>query len=179
MRHWILFFICLGPLFTSAQQSDTLSFPPKADTTDVNSIGAIVSAYYDVLQGEAGARDWDRFRSLFLPTARIDAVNYNQQGRVIPRLGTLEDYIRNSDAFFRRTDYYPREVTNKVQYYGHLAQVFSSYYASTYFAGQGLRPKRTNGVACFQLIFFEGRWWISNLVWNAEKRNQPVPARLD
>ena len=43
-----------------------------ADPEDVASVDAIVAAVYDVISGPAGeARDWDRFRSLFLPGARL------------------------------------------------------------------------------------------------------------
>lgn len=172
------FFFVLVALQLSAQTNHAQLKAAAPDTADVNSIDGIISAYYQVLQGEAGARDWTRFRSLFLPSARIDAVNYSKEGRAISRMGSLEDYIRNSDAFFRRSDYYPREVTNQVQYYGHMAQVFSSYYATTYFQNRS-QPNRTNGVACFQLLYFEGRWWIANLLWNSEKANSPVPTHLD
>jgi hypothetical protein len=45
---------------------------PQARAEDVTSIDAIINAVYDVISGPAGeARDWDRFRSLFLPEARL------------------------------------------------------------------------------------------------------------
>lgn len=43
-----------------------------ADPTDVASADAIVAALYDVISGPAGQkRNWDRFRSLFAPGARL------------------------------------------------------------------------------------------------------------
>ena len=57
--------IALSPASASAQDTPT---PPPADPADVESIGAIMLAVYDVISGDAGeARDWDRFRSLFVP----------------------------------------------------------------------------------------------------------------
>src|SRR5215469_14094644 len=45
---------------------------PAAKPEDVRSVDAIVGALYDVISGPKGqARDWDRFRSLFLPDARL------------------------------------------------------------------------------------------------------------
>ena len=39
---------------------------------DVASVDAIITALYDVISGPAGGkRDWDRFRSLFIPEARL------------------------------------------------------------------------------------------------------------
>ncbi len=46
---------------------------PKAKKADVESVDSLMAALYDVISGPAGkARDWERFRSLFLPdgTAR-------------------------------------------------------------------------------------------------------------
>ena len=44
---------------------------PEADPADVESIESIITAYYDVISGEAGQpRNWDRFHSLFAPEAR-------------------------------------------------------------------------------------------------------------
>ena len=42
---------------------------PRPD--DVKSPEAIVTACYDVISGPAGDRNWDRFRSLFVPDARL------------------------------------------------------------------------------------------------------------
>src|SRR5271154_7616598 len=45
---------------------------PAAKPADVASPDAILAATYDVISGPAGQpRDWDRFRSLFLPGARL------------------------------------------------------------------------------------------------------------
>ena len=53
----------------------TPSAPPPVEAAvpaDVASPEAIVAALYQVISGDAGvARDWDRFRPLFHPTARL------------------------------------------------------------------------------------------------------------
>jgi hypothetical protein len=59
------------PTPSSAQQ--------PADPADVESIGAIMTAVYDVISGDAGeARDWDRFHSLFVPGATLSPVGRPQ-----------------------------------------------------------------------------------------------------
>ena len=46
--------------------------PNSANPADVESIGAIIAACYDVISGPAGKkRDWERERSLFYPGARL------------------------------------------------------------------------------------------------------------
>ena len=39
----------------------------------MKSIDSILTALYGVISGPAGERDWNRFRSLFLPQARLTA----------------------------------------------------------------------------------------------------------
>ncbi len=62
--------------FPLAAQQPANARPPSVDSTprptakpsDVESVDAILKALYDVISGPAGQkRDWDRFRSLFLP----------------------------------------------------------------------------------------------------------------
>lgn len=46
--------------------------PPVADPSDVASIDAITAAVYESISGPAGQPgDWERFRSLFIPEARL------------------------------------------------------------------------------------------------------------
>src|SRR5689334_2117853 len=55
-----------GPSPTPSPQT------PAANPADVASIDSIIAALYDVISGPAGKkRDWDRFRSLFFPGARL------------------------------------------------------------------------------------------------------------
>ena len=44
---------------------------PKANPTDVSSVDAILASLYDVISGPPGQRDWNRFRSLFVPEGRL------------------------------------------------------------------------------------------------------------
>src|ERR1700761_8510823 len=54
---------------------------PTAKAWDVHSVDAIIAALYDVISGPAGqARDWNRFRSLFVPDARLIPVRRSKTG---------------------------------------------------------------------------------------------------
>src|ERR1700741_5646352 len=54
---------------TSGQELSSRVPPAKAG--DVKSIDSILAAVYDVISGPAGDRDWNRFRSLFVPEGRL------------------------------------------------------------------------------------------------------------
>src|ERR1700678_3150851 len=54
---------------------------PAANPADVSSPDAILAATYDTISGPAGQqRDWDRFRSLFIPGARLMSARLAKDG---------------------------------------------------------------------------------------------------
>src|SRR5580704_18246165 len=73
------------------QVSATTAAPPPAKPADVSSPDAILAATYDVISGPPGTRDWDRFRSLFVPGARLIAVQKAKDGNLGVRVLTSED----------------------------------------------------------------------------------------
>ena len=88
-----------APVPPGATASPTM--PPPARPGDVDTIDHILTAIYDVISGPAGApRDWDRFRSLFYPGARLIPSNRNDKGIVAARVLSPEDYVgRGKGAF--------------------------------------------------------------------------------
>src|SRR5262245_10327480 len=61
------------PALKSSGAGSTASSAPVANPNDVQSVNAMVAAIYDVISGPPGARDWNRFHSLFAKDARLIA----------------------------------------------------------------------------------------------------------
>jgi hypothetical protein len=72
------------------QEAAETPAPPAADPADVASIDAILAAVYEAISGPAGPRDWDRFRSLFIPEARLIALGRSQEGQIVKRAMDVE-----------------------------------------------------------------------------------------
>ena len=100
---------------------------PPARPEDVASIPAIMKATYDVISGPAGPRDWDRFRSLFAPGARLIPTACPQGQGCRPLVWTPEEYIQRAGQYFNSTPFYEIETNSIVEQYGHVAHVFSTY----------------------------------------------------
>ncbi|MFN7621484.1 MAG: hypothetical protein ACK5RN_15375, partial [bacterium] len=71
-----LFLACATPVAAQTPPASPPAAPaapaPAPAPADVASPEAIVAALYQVISGDIGvARDWDRFRALFHPTARL------------------------------------------------------------------------------------------------------------
>ena len=100
---------------------------PVARPEDVSSIDSIVHALYDVISGPAGDRDWDRFRSLFTPSAILVPMVPTPDGSTPVRVLTAEDYIARVGPFFGENPFYEVEAGRTLDRYGNVANAMSAY----------------------------------------------------
>jgi hypothetical protein len=145
-----------------------------ADPSDVNSIDALIKATYQVISGPAGPRNWDRFYSLFLPEAQMGAIKMSPQGQSSFRATSPQDYQKSNAPFFLKNGFYEEELKRNVMQFGNVATVQSSYQFR--FAPEGKVEQR--GVNYFTLVKSNGRWWISNITWQDEEKDLPLPMEL-
>lgn len=145
--------------------------PPAARPDDVRSMDAVIAATYDSISGSAGQkRDWDRFRSLFVPGARlIPAVAAN--GGATARVFSVEDYIGRSTPGLER-GFFEREIARKTDAFGNIAQVFSTYESRHAVADP---TPFARGINSFQLLKDGDRWWIVTIYWDSERPGNPIP----
>jgi hypothetical protein len=148
----------------------------EASPADVSSIDAIMKAVYDVISGDAGQkRDWDRFRTLFHKDARMIPSGKNQQTGVYgARALTPEDYIKRTEPVFAKEGFYEREKARRVELYGNIAHVFS-----TYESFHSLADKKPfmRGINSFQLMNDGKRWWVITIFWQGETADNPIPKK--
>jgi hypothetical protein len=138
-----------------------------ANPADVASIDAIMAAVYDVISGPAGERrDWNRMRSLFTANGRL-----MPKGGAGLRSGSVEDYIATSGPMLEERGFFERELARRVEQYGDIAHVFSTYEARQTETG----PVFMRGINSFQLVRHAGRWWVVSIMWQAESPQTPIP----
>jgi hypothetical protein len=146
---------------------------PAANPADVGSIDAIITALYDVISGPAGqARDWNRMRSLFIPGGRLMPAGPRPNGETGIRLFEVNDYVALSGAYLERVGFQEREIARRTEQFGHMAHVFSTYHGT-----METEPTEIRGINSIQLISDGGRWWIISVFWEAERDDNPLPAR--
>jgi hypothetical protein len=148
--------------------------PPPAKPADVASPDAILAATYDVISGPAAQkRDWDRFRSLFVPGARlIPTVAKKTGGGYETRVITPDEYAKFADAYFQKNGFAEREIARKAERYGNIIQIFSTY-ESRHDAGDAQPFAR--GINSFQLFYDGTRWWVVTIFWQEETPDNPLP----
>jgi len=162
----------LAPAALAAQDAPA---PPEARAEDVASPDAIITAVYDVISGPAGqARDWDRFRSLFMPGARLIPTGPRPNGGFGHSVLTPEDYVSRAGPSLERDGFFEREINRVEERYGPVLHAFSTYESRRTAADA---EPFARGVNSFQFFYDGTRWWVTTIYWFAETAEHPLPAR--
>jgi hypothetical protein len=157
----------------STTATQTAPATPPANPADVATIDSTIAALYDVISGPAGKRDWDRFRSLFIPGARLIPTGARPTGEVGSRVLTVEEYAQRAGAAFDKQGFFECEVSRQMEKFGNIAHIFSTY--ESRYAKDDAKPF-ARGINSIQLMNDGKRWWIVTIFWQAEDEKNPLPA---
>jgi hypothetical protein len=161
----------LAPVFSA---SDLASKVPAAKAEDVKSMDAILRAIYDVISGPVGSRNWDRFRSLFLPQARFTQVATAPDGSKSVITWSVDEFVRDAGEVFSKEPFYEKAIVNRPQSFGNITQVFSSYASRHNPADKPFE----RGINSIQLLNDGKRWWVLSILWDSERGDNPLPAKF-
>src|SRR5262249_38508554 len=156
----------------------------RADSADVDSIDAIVTAAYDGISGPAEKkRDWDRERSLYFPGARLiptarpatsDEGRSRTEGDLAPQILDIEGFIARVEPIFKENGFYEKEIARRVEQFGQIAHVWSIYESRH---NEGDPEPFMRGINSIQLFNDGNRWWIVNIYWQQESAENPIPEK--
>lgn len=157
----------------SACASVSSSQPPAAQPgSDQFAIESTVLAVYNVISGPAGRRDWDRFEALFAPGARMIST-HRKDGVVTANVMTPKEYETKAGAYFADHGFFERPAANRLQRFGDIAQVFSTY--ESRHASSDDKPF-ARGINSFQLVRIGDDWKVLTIFWEEEDAAHPIPA---
>jgi len=166
-----------SPLSHAGAQAATqpAATTPAANAADVASMDAIIASLYDVISGPAGQkRNWDRFRSLFIPGARLIPSGQGPDGTVRHRVLTAEEYIAASGQQLEQNGFFEREISRKSETFGNVTHAFSTYDSKR--TAQDEKPF-ARGINSIQLLNDGKRWWVVTIFWDSERPNNQIPAK--
>ena len=172
-----LFIVFVTGFTVSANVTSGVTKPDSvpADAKDVATMDGILTALYDVISGHAGqTRNWDRMRTLFIPEAKLIPTGKRQDGSFGKRVLSLEDYISTSGPVLEKNGFFETEIGRTVDQYGNIVQVFSAYAAKRTAADP---TPFMRGINSIQLWNDGKRWWIINILWQAETPDNLVPEK--
>lgn len=184
-----ILFVSMAGGVAAAQQPKPLpasiaSHPdwPKARPADVQTVDSLIAALYDVISGPAGKpRDWDRFRSLFLPDGRLGVIRHETQaaeGRPAHPEDvvflTPQDYVDRDDPYFKAHGFFERGIANRIEEFGNLVSVWSTYESRN--AADDPKPF-VRGINSLQIVKAQGRYWVASIIWDDERSGTTLPEK--
>ena len=155
-------------------------WPAAKNSNDVDTVDHLVASLYDVISGPAGNRDWQRFRSLFVPDGRIGSIHpESPASKGTPARGsdvfllTPDMFTQNKDSAFKTKGFFEHSIANRFEEFGSLVEVWSTYEIKD--AQDGAQPF-SRGINSFQILQAHGRFWIVSLLFDIERPGVTLPA---
>jgi hypothetical protein len=151
--------------------SGTAFSQSKDYTKDTQSIESTIQVLYEVISGGPDVtRDWDRFKNLFKPEGRLIPTRKDDQGNYVIKALSTDEYIQ---LFSSRipTGFFERELNRKVEEYGTIVHVFSTYETKEKKDG----PVTNRGINSIQLFKDKDRYYIVTIFWCAESMGFTLP----
>ena len=162
----LLIFISMT-LIVNAQE-DTKDYSDKVQTLD-----STLETLYGVISGEKGeARNWELFKYLFRPEAKLIPSGINKEGITGTRYMSPDGYIEASGQWLLDNGFFEKEINRVVHTFGNITQVFSTY--ESYHSKTDKKPF-IRGINSIQLLNDGKRWWVVNIFWTSETKENPIP----
>lgn len=86
---------------------------------------------------------------------------------------TIEDYIASSGSWFEENGFFEKEIFREEMSFSHLTHVTSTF--ETRYSEEDETPV-SRGIKSIQLFHDGFRWWIVDVYWATETKENPIPA---
>jgi hypothetical protein len=86
----------------------------------------------------------------------------------------VEGYIERVEPIFAKSGFYEKEVARRVEQFGRIAHVWSTY-ESRHDPNDPAPFMR--GINSIQLFNDGSRWWILSIYWQHESPDHPIPEK--
>lgn len=142
----------------------------------VQTIEGTIETLYSVISGEKGEeRNWELFKYLFKPEAKLIPSGKKKEGGFAVRYMTPQDYIDGSGKWLVENGFHEIGMHNEIHSFGQIAQVFSSYES---FRSKHDEKPFMRGINSIQLFNDGERWWVINIYWSQESPENPIPEQF-
>ncbi|MDB9782726.1 hypothetical protein OAB88_06450 [Winogradskyella sp.] len=162
----ILYLLLFSSFILNAQET-------KDYHKNVATLDRTIETLYEVISGDKGVeRNWDLFKHLFHENAKLIPTGKTDDGKITTRYMSPEDYINTSGKWLFENGFHEVELSRKTETFGNITHVFSTYHS---FKRKNDRKPFMRGVNSIQLLNDGKRWWIINIYWMQESKENPIP----
>jgi hypothetical protein len=139
---------------------------------EVGSLDGIMKAYYDVVTVKKGEKpSYERDSLLHFKDALVGDMEVDKNGKPFLHAMTLKEYHRISDPFLEKNGFYEKEISRKVEKFGNIYHVWSTYESRNTAEGE----VNERGINSIELFFDGTRFWISAWFFDTERKDNPIP----
>lgn len=128
--------------------------------------------YSNISFSRASEANFDRFKKLFKPDARLIYFSKNSVEQL--KLETFVIRLKEQIDKGNIKSFYEYELSKTIDKFGKIAHVFSTYEAKE--LPESLKVIQ-RGINSIQLIFDKERWWITSLMWYNEDSKYEIPEK--
>lgn len=148
---------------------------PAARPGDVGSIRGIVEAFFDAISTpKGGTLDRRRLESLFAPEGRVEIpIQASDRTSTDVVFVSPDAYSDMSDTGTKHEGFFDHLIAMRVQQFDIMAHVWASYESRE---NQNDPRPFVRGIKSFELLNRGGRWYITQVAWVRESKNNPIPA---
>lgn len=144
----------------------------------VQTVEGLLDTFYDVISGDKGQpRNWQLFKYLFYPRAKLIYYGPDVQGETRAQYWTPDFYVKtvgkNQETEIG-TGFFEVEIHREINIFGSIAHVFSTYAS---FDNKSDKKPHTRGINSIQLLNHDRRWWIVSIYWDGagETADNQIP----
>jgi hypothetical protein len=115
-------------------------------------------------------------RALFLPEAQLHSELVLPDGAIKSRRWTVDEFVSEAaEAYASADGFWEREVARRMEEYGDIVHVWSTYEAHV---GSPDGPPAMRGINSIQLLRRNERWWIAGVLFQIDRAPMtPIPAK--
>jgi len=162
----ILLFVCI---LTVSRAQVTTKYNDNVSTLD-----GIMKAYYDVVTVKKGGKVYyERDSLLHWPGALVGSAGVGKNGKPAFRSMSLKRFHELSDPGLERDGFYEKEISRKVEQFGSIYHVWSTYESRNKPGG----PIIERGINSIELYNDGIRFWILAWFFDGERKGNPIPAK--
>lgn len=159
-------------LFSTCSQAQNTN---EAYASKVKTLDSTLETLYAVISGEKGEeRDWELFKYLFTADAKLIPSGKNQEGAVSIRYWSAAQYIEQAGSYLVQNGFYEKEIYRVEETFGNMTHVFSTYES---FRSKSDEKPFARGINSIQLMNDGDRWWVVNIYWTSETKDNPIPPK--
>lgn len=139
---------------------------------NVSTLDGIIKAYYDVVTVEKGEKpSYERDSLLHWPGALVGSAGVGKNGKPVFHSMSLKRFHELSDPGLERDGFYEKEISRKVEQFGSIYHVWSTYESRNKQGG----PVIERGINSIELYNDGFRFWILGWFFDSERKSNPIP----